>query len=187
MAKSKNSKTIGLILFGVAFMVLIIAIVSFIVNNGNSTDVEISDSRDVSGIRCTSNNKMSFVFEKVAPISYENIITASFMDDALASLSLEYKGKYSGEAEADHARDLAESQYNSSMTEQYGLAITDFSRNISVNGDTLYATITATNNKNLNSKTASVFILSNTQNFPNSLQSMKAAYENAGFVCTTNN
>lgn len=184
MVKNGDNRKIGLIIFGVGFVILVMAAIILFVNSGNTTDiVEITGSKAVSGIRCVNTERMSFVFEEVSPVSYENVITAVFMDDELSSLSLEYKGEYASAAEADHARDLAESSYNLTMTEKYGMNITDFSRNISVSGDMVYATITAVSSKDLGSKTAALFMLDGIQDFPSSSQDMKVVYENGGFSC----
>ena len=190
MAEDKNNKSfkkIGLILAGITCIFLALVIAIFTAGISSTNTVEIAGSKNIDGVRCINIEKMNYIFEEATPVSHKNTITAVFIDGGLSSLSLEYKGEYIDAIVADHARDLAEARYNLTMTEQYGLDIADYSRNISVSSNVVHATITATSDKNLNSKTASLFMLDNVHNFPNSLQDIKTAYESAGFTCSINN
>lgn len=184
----KKMKNAGVWLAGLASVFLLISIPVFIFSNGSSTDeLAISGSKSVSGIRCTDKTHVSILLANYTPISYTNTVTAAFMDGKLASISYAYEGVYAGTVEADHARDLAESTYNLTMVNKYGLEITDFTRNISVNENTVYLSVTSDGTKHLNSKTAAIFMLNDIRTFPTSLEDMKMAYENVGFSCEVKN
>lgn len=185
---NKKMKRTGIWLVSIACIALLVSALFFIFNNGSSTDeLTIAGSRSVSGIRCTDEMHTSFLLTGSTPISHINVITAAFIDEKLASISYNYEGKYNSVASADHARDLAEAAYNLTMTDKYGLVITDFTRNISVKDDTVYLSITSDGVKNLNSRTAAIFMLNNIQTFPTSLEDMKMAYEKTGFSCEVKN
>ena len=186
--KKKKMSSIGVLLIFVAFAAAIIAAVVFIINNGSTTDeLTISGLKNIGGIRCADDTQLSFLLGDYKPTTHKNTITAAFIDSQLSSITYAYEGTYNDEAEADHARDLIEANYNLTMSKEYGLDITDFTRNISVDKNTVHASITATDTKNLNSKTAPMFMLSNTQAFPSSLDDMETAYRNLGFLCTKEN
>jgi len=185
---NKKMRKTGIWLVGLSCIALLVFILFFIFNNGSSTDeLTITGSKSVRGIRCTDEAHISFLLTGSTPISHTNIITAAFMDEKLTSISYSYEGKYTDTSSADHARDLAEAAYNLTMTNKYNLEITDFTRNISIKDDTVYLSITSDGVKYLNSKTAMIFMLSDTQTFPTSLKDMKTAYENVGFSCETKN
>ncbi|MBQ3348231.1 hypothetical protein IJJ36_01570 [Candidatus Saccharibacteria bacterium] len=185
---NKKMKRTGIWLASLACIVLLISVLFFIFNNGSSTDeLTITGSKSISGIRCADETHASILLAGSTPISHTNIITAAFMDKKLASISYNYEGRYNSAASADHARDLAEAAYNLTMTDKYGLVITDFTRNISVKDDTVYLSITSDSVKNLNSRTAAIFMLNNIQTFPTSLEDMKMAYEKTGFSCEVKN
>lgn len=181
---NKKYKTTGIWLICLAFVVLIAAIIAFIINNGQTTnEVAISGSKDISGIKCVNDTKVESIIQGQSPISHKNTVIAAFTEDKLSSITYSYEGNYKDATEADHARDLAEASYYKSLSEKYGLDTSAFTKNISVGGDKVYLSITATDTKNLNSKTAPLFMLSDTQGFPDTLKAMKTAYENAGFIC----
>lgn len=183
-----NDKKIWIWLAAVAFAVAVLAVlISVLVNEGVSEGVEISGSKDISGISCTDNTQLNFIVKDVPPFTHENKITAAFADDEFSSITYTYEGKYSNWDEADHARDVAEATYGLALAEKYGLDITAFTKNISVDGDTMYISITAADSGNLNSKTAPIFMLDDARAFPISLEEMRTAYEDAGFSCVVNN
>ncbi len=184
----KRIKNTGIWLVGIAFVILVVAIVIFIFNNGSSTDeLTITGSKSVSGIRCVDKTQTSILTIDYPPISHTNTITAAFIDKKLSSISYNYEGEYANDVDADHARDLAETAYNSTMTNKYGLEITDFTRNISVDKNMVYISVTSDGTKKLNSKTAPIFMLDDKQSFPSSIENMKIAYENIGFSCEVKN
>ena len=184
--KKKDNTSIWAI--GTILLVFAVVAVFFLINSGNTTEeLTIDGTESVSGIRCIDTANTNILLKDYSPVSYKNVITVSFTNERLASITYAYEGSYSSSAEADHARDFAESAYNSTMSKEYGLEITDFARNMSVNENTVYISITATDNKFLNSKTAPIFMLSSDQAFPSSLKEIETAYESAGFFCEVNN
>lgn len=181
---NKKYKTAGIWLICLAFIVLAAAIVAFIINNGQSTnEMTISGTKDISGIKCANSTEIGSVVQGQTPIVHQNTVIAAFTEDKLSSITYSYEGEYGSTAEADHARDLAESSYYKNLSEKYGLDTSAFTKNISVGDNKVYLSITATDTKNLNSKTAPLFMLGDTQSFPGTLKAMKTAYENAGFIC----
>lgn len=184
--KKKNNTVIWAI--GTILLVFAIVAVFFVINSGNTTgELTIDGTESVSGIRCVDAAKINFLLKDYSPVSHKNVITVSFTNERLASITYAYEGSYSSPAEASRARDFAESTYSSTMSKEYGLEITDFARNMSVNENNVYISITATDNKFLNSKTAPIFMLSSDQAFPSSLKEIETAYESVGFFCEVNN
>lgn len=175
----------------VACLILVVTlslVILIAVNNGSTSDeVKINSTENVSGIRCKDVNKTSIFLKDYVPVSHINTVTVAFIKDKLSSITFSYEGKYRDAAEADHARDFAETAYNTILPEKYGLEITDFTKNISVKEDTVHLSITTTDAKNLKSITAPIFMLENDKTFPTTLEAMRVAYENEGFKCEINN
>ena len=178
-------KHIELWLIGTLFLVSIIAVIAFLINDrSKGNEVIISGTEDVEGLRCINNDKMSFIFQDYRPIAHTNTITAAFMSGKLNSLTYAYEGQYTDNEEADHARDFGEADYGLNLTDNLNLDITTFTKNMSVSGDKVYFTVTASDDTNLNSKTAPIFMLSDDKTFPTTLEGMKMAYESVGFSCS---
>lgn len=185
IVQQKKSKNICLVyIIPVAILVAIVAVIIY--NSSSTQEVEINKSEDASGIKCIDTNYTGIIFKDYQPTAHTNSIVMAFMGQKLSSITYSYEGEYTNAAEADHARDLAETAYNSTMVEKYGLSVTDFAKNISVKQNNVYASITATDSKNLSSKTAPIFMLDGSQPFPTSLEDAKNVYEKSGFVCEIN-
>lgn len=181
MIKNRNILNIGIILS--ALMIIIIMFVIIFINDNRSQNLQISGKQDISGLNCNNNQSLNMIMQGYQPVSYNNTITAAFMDKKLVSITFAFKGEYSDFATANNARSSAEGKYNITMTEQYGLDIADFTRNISVSKNTVYVSVTSTNTENLNTTTAPIFMLKGVDPFPLTMDEMKAAYESIGFTC----
>ena len=186
LGTGKNKK-VGIRMMGIAFLMLLSAMITFVLLNGKETkELKISGTRDVGGLKCENSTRMSFIIRDVQPISYGNTIIANFADNVLSSISYTYEGGYSNSAEADRARSLTEAKYNLTVTEDIGLDLTTFARNMAVSENSLYITVTASGVENLNAKTAPIFMLESGKSFPTALSDMKTAYESIGFNCEVN-
>lgn len=179
----KQTKKTGMWLIAIAGVLFVAAITVIILSNSHiAEDVLVSGSTDVSGFKCVDTSQLNDFLKDYTPASHKNTITATFTNGDFSSMTYAYEGNYADNAEADHARDFAEAAYGTFLNSE-GLDITTFTKSFSVNENKFYASITATDVKNLQPRVAPIFMLSKAQNFPTTLEGMLTAYQNAGFSC----
>lgn len=183
MKTRKNNLVIagGTLMFMMA--IIIIAVIIVQLNTDKSTgDIKIEGGLHYTGLKCTNNEAEHILFSTIKPVSQSNVIMANFADNKLSTITYQHEGVYSSEAEATNAEDYAIPNYNIILERDYGEKNNIFSHSFLKDGNKLTLTITGKSDK-VSAKTAPYFMLSSTDAFPKTIDSMKSAYEKAGFYC----
>lgn len=179
-----GKKRIGVSVGGSIFLTVAAMLVVIIVLNMNKStgDVKIGGVIHYTGLKCIDHENEHILFSTIKPISWSNVITANFSEDRLSSITYQYDGIYSSEAEATEAEEYAVPNYNIILERDYGEKNNIFSHSFLKDGNKLALTITGKSNR-VSAKTAPYFMLSNTETFPETVDSMKSIYEKVGFSC----
>lgn len=179
-----GKKRIGVSVGGSIFLTVVVVLVAVIVLNMNKStgDVKIGGVIHYTGLKCIDHENEHILFSTIKPLSWSNVVTANFADSGLSSITYQYDGIYSSEAEATRAEEYAVPNYNIILERDYGEKNNIFSHSFLKDGNKLALTITGKGDR-INVKTAPYFMLSNTETFPETVDSMKSAYERVGFSC----
>ena len=187
---SKNNKQCKLWLGIGLVVVAIVLIVVMVVNvmKGDATgDVKIGGEAEVTGLVCRDAILIHPALASVSMTSHTNIITASFQNSKLSSISLLYEGDYGTEKAAESAEAFVRADYNEILIKKYGEKIDIFSSNFSANGANMQMVQTARDISRINSNTVTYFLLDQGTNIAKSPEGLKKQYEAKGFTCENSN
>ena len=184
--EKKDHKAIKLISL-LLFLLIVIIIIIWLLHGKTTTSGQYPANVRNESLTCESK---SIVYEKVNQVNSDNKelkINMVFNGvDSLSSASIKYTLRYDSNTEAHNAAAIAHAQFNIGLQE-LGYDSSKFNNKISEIGSDLVITLNATSKTEINEKTASYFLLSQTKDgtYPESLSEYRQNYELQGFSCTS--
>ena len=179
-----KKKKSGLIIFSIIIAVAIIVVIFLMIILGGkrTDDIRITGGGSSISLKCTDSRLLHPALRDRTPVSHTNMITATFVDNVLSTISLYYTGIYNTPEEAKQAEAYAQADYGLIPAKEMNIDVESFSHSFMTDDNKVSMTITAKND-DVDDKTAPYFLLEQGKSFPRSISSMKERYEGLEFSC----